>query len=193
MPNWNPFFWLSPRFRSSTRNPSSSDPVRSNNGGGVYLGQRVFGVDGMMDLQHNIADTLTRVDGEGGEAFFDGNLSNIVEFVDRVLELLVSLHDKGLVHGNLIEGYIMRSIPASTSTGRRSSVNYYFVGFREDQWFPYAPDTPWTRSTEYISTGQASINGAYLAFRFDVGCVGEIFERMFYMVRDFPFRPIPIS
>jgi hypothetical protein len=79
-------------------------------------------------------------------------------------------------HRNLIEEYIMRSIPMSNHT-TEPRAKYYFVGFREGQTVHYPPDTPGIPSSD---TGFAC-----LAYRYDVKCVGIIFERMFATVCGF--------
>ena len=87
MPSCNPFFWVYSSFRTSVKNHSPPNPVGPNDGDGIDHGvQQAFGADGMVNGR-NMVNVLTRVDGEAGEAIFDGNPAKIIEFLDQILEV----------------------------------------------------------------------------------------------------------
>lgn len=86
MPSCNLFLFSFILRLGARKTRSSPNPVASGDGG-AHLATQVFGVNGFVDPRTNLFDALTRVDGQVGKAHFDENLDNIVDFVDKVLEV----------------------------------------------------------------------------------------------------------
>ena len=81
---WKFFFWLFSFFRLSTS--STTTHVQPSDGGNTYATTHAFGADGFVDLRNTIG-IMTRIGGEADEEYFGEDPREIVEFVDKVLEV----------------------------------------------------------------------------------------------------------